>query len=73
MSGEHSIAKQLFKDTIAAADKSPSMCPDTQALAILTTVLHELSKTRSRKDLDSYIAYNLDNLVDSDLVITRGC
>jgi hypothetical protein len=73
MSGEHSIAKQLFMDAVAAADKNPSMCADAQALAILTTVLHELSKTRSRKDLDSYISYNLDNQVDSDLVITRGC
>ena len=73
MSGEHTIAKQLFKDSIAAADKNPTMCGDTQALAILTTALHELSRTRSRKDLDSYIAYSLDNLVDSDLVITRGC
>ena len=73
MSGEHKAAKQLYTEAIAAADKNSSMCPDGQALAILTTVLHELSKTRSRKDLDSYIAYNLDNLVDSDLVITRGC
>jgi hypothetical protein len=73
MSGEHSVAKQLYIEAITAADKNPSMCPDAQALAILTTVLHQLSKTRSRKDLDSYIAYNLDNRFDSDLVITRGC
>jgi hypothetical protein len=73
MSGEHRVAKQLYSEAITAADNNPSMCADAQALAILTTALHELSKTRSRKDLDSYIAYNLDNLVDSDLVITRGC
>ena len=73
MSGEHSIAKKLYREAIAAADKNPSMSADAQALAILTTALHELGRTRSRKDLDSYIAYNLDNLVDSDLVITRGC
>jgi len=73
MSGEHSVARQLLAEALAEAESSPSMCPDTQALAILTAVLQTLSQTRSRKDVESFVAYNLENLVESDRVITRGC
>ena len=73
MSGEYAIAKKLVADAINAAQQHAAMSADTQALAILATVLQELSKSRSRADLESYIAYSLDSLVESDLVITRGC
>ncbi|MFT4714009.1 MAG: hypothetical protein ACJAVI_000209 [Candidatus Azotimanducaceae bacterium] len=42
-------------------------------LAILSQTLKLLSETRSRKDLESYIDYDLDNMVESDMAITRGC
>lgn len=49
------------------------MCPDAMALAILSQNLRTLSTSRSRADLESYIDYDLNNIVDSDMVITRAC
>jgi len=71
MSGENKIAKQLVTDAIKAAEEDKTMSGDSMGLAILSQVLRILSETRNRKDLESYIDYDLDNLVESDMVITR--
>lgn len=71
MSGENTIAKQLVTDAIKAAEEDKNMSGDSMGLAILSQVLRTLSETRNRKDLESYIDYDLDNLVESDMVITR--
>jgi len=41
------------------------------ALAILSQVLTMLNETRSRRDLEQHIAYDLDSMIESDMVITR--
>ncbi len=71
VSGENTRAKQLIKQAITEAEASTSMCSDSVALAILSQVLTVLSETRSRKDLEQYIEYDLDNMIESDMVITR--
>jgi len=73
VSGENTQAKELVMGAISEAENSPSMSPDSMALAILSQVLKVLSETRSRQDIESYIDYDLDNMVESDMVITRGC
>ena len=73
MSGENARAKTLVNDAIEQAEQSTSMSSDSMALAILSQVLRNLSGYRSRADLESYIEYDLDNQVESNMVITRGC
>jgi hypothetical protein len=73
MSGEATIATKLVVDAIDNAEQESSMSADTMAHAILSAVLVELSKTRSRRDLESFIDFDLDNIVEVDNVITRGC
>lgn len=72
MSGENTRAKELITQAISEAENSSSMSQDSMALAILSQTLRLLNETRSRKDLESYIDYDLDNMVESDMVITRG-
>jgi hypothetical protein len=63
----------MVEDAVSSATKDRSMCPDAMALAILSQNLRTLSTSRSRTDLESYIDYDLNNIVDSDMVITRAC
>lgn len=70
MSGENGCAKALVSESINQADLSSSMNADSMALAILSQTLRVLSETRSRKDIENYIEYDLDNMVESDMVIT---
>ncbi len=71
VSGENTRAKELIDQAITEADASSSMSSDSMALAILSQVLRVLNETRSRRDLESYIEYDMDNMVESDMVITR--
>ena len=73
MSGVNTIAKNLVADAMAQAEQDPSMSSDSMAHAILSQVLMTLSEFRSRKDIENYIEYDLENMVESDMVITRGC
>ena len=73
MSGENTLAKQMIHDAISTAEAANTMDPDSMALAILSGVLRHLSDYRTRGDLESYIEYDLDNIVEQDMVITRGC
>ena len=73
MSGENGCAKALVSESIEKAELSSSMSADSMALAMLSQLLQVLSETRSRKDIENYIEYDLDNMVESDMVITRGC
>ena len=71
VSGENTRAKELIKQAIVEAEASPSMSSDSMALAILSQVLTMLNEKRSRRDLEQYIEYDLDNMIESDMVITR--
>ena len=73
MSGEYAVAQTLIDDAMARARAEPAMDPDTMALAILSTAIRELSRYRTRGDIEMCIDYDLDNVIEQDLVITRGC
>ena len=40
--------------------------------ALLGTLIEEMSKTRTRKDLASLIAFQLESCAEDEFVITRG-
>ena len=73
MSGENTLAVQMVDDAILQAEECNTMDSDSMALAILSQALRRLSAYRSRQDIESYIDYDLDNMVEQDMVITRGC
>jgi len=73
MSGETTIAKDIISTAMAQAEQDPGMSEDSMAHAILSEILANLSGSRSRRDIDNYIEFELDNQADSDMVITRGC
>ena len=73
MSGANTLAAEMVSDAISKADVSNTMDADSMALAVLSQVLRHLSSYRSRADIESYIDFELDNVVEQDLVITRGC
>ncbi|MEO1657389.1 MAG: hypothetical protein AAFR65_06680 [Pseudomonadota bacterium] len=73
MSGETSLAKDALAGALATARSDASQSEDSLLHALLGEVLTELSKSRSRKDLDSFIGYHLDNLGEDEWVVTRGC
>ena len=73
MSGEYAAARTLIDEALTEAEANRSMDQDAMALAILSMVLRQLSQHRSRADIESCIDYTLDNVVEQDLVITRGC
>jgi hypothetical protein len=73
MSGEYTVAASLLDTAINQAEEDNAMDPDAMALAILSLVLRKLSEYRSRADIESCIDYDLDNVIEQDQVITRGC
>jgi hypothetical protein len=73
MSGETTIAKEMIAGAMAQAEQDPGMSEDSMAHAILSAILTTLCASRSRRDIDNYIEFELDNQDDSDTVITRGC
>lgn len=73
MTGVTTIANELIAGAMATAEQDSTLDTDAMAHAILSGVLAALSANRSRKDIDNFIEFELDNLLDSDMVITRGC
>ncbi|MEM6746000.1 MAG: hypothetical protein AAF608_01120 [Pseudomonadota bacterium] len=73
MAGETTLARSVVGGAITSAQADGSQSADSVLHALLGEVLNELSKSRSRADLDSFISYHLDNLGEDEWVITRGC
>ena len=73
MSGEYTVAANLIDQAITEAESSTSMDADAMALALLSLTLRRLSEYRSRADIESCVDYDLDNVIEQDQVITRGC
>ena len=73
MSGEYTVATKVIDDAMARAEADNAMDPDAMALALLSTAIRTLSGYRSRADIEMAIDYDLDNVVEQDQVITRGC
>ncbi|MEM7741020.1 MAG: hypothetical protein AAF225_09495 [Pseudomonadota bacterium] len=72
MAGETTLARQLITDGLSRAKADGAQSEDSLLRALLGEVLSELSKSRKRADLDSFINHHLDNLGEDEWVITRG-
>ena len=73
MAGETTIAKQIIVDALKSAADETSQGQEPMLFAVLREALSELSQSRSRADIESYISFHLDNLKESEWVTTRGC
>jgi len=73
MSGEYQVASAAIDAAMIEAESTSNMDPDTMALALLSMAIRKLGQFRTRADIEMCIDYNLDNIVEQDQVITRGC
>jgi len=73
MAGEYTIATKVVADAIKEAEDANNMCPETMANALLGQVLSQMSKNKTRADVESYVNFELDNLGGEFMIATRGC
>ena len=72
MAGEFSIARASIEQALEAATADSAMSEDVMETALLCTLFEHMSKSRSRKDLASVVAFQLESCGVDEFVITRG-
>ena len=72
MSGEYAVARKTVAQALGLASEDRSMSPEAMADALLATLLTQLIKVRTRKDLMSFIEYQIEAAGEDEFVITRG-
>jgi hypothetical protein len=55
-----------------AAD-DPAMSPEVMDGALLSALFASMLQSRSRKDLQSLVAFQLESAGEDEFVVTRGC
>lgn len=73
MAGEYKHAKELFKQALALAELNKSMSPDMMARAVLTECLKFLGSDNDAKQLRALVNFELEAIVETEFVVTRGC
>ena len=73
MAGEYDVARVCLAQAFAQVEKSAGMTQDGMAEALMVTLITHMLKRRKRKDLASFIDYQLDACSEDEHVITRGC
>lgn len=73
MAGEYDIARRSLAAALEAAAADRAMSEDGMAEALLVMLITHLLKRRPRKDLESFIAFQLDSCGEDEFVVTRGC
>jgi len=73
MAGEFDLARETVGAALARAAEDPRMSPEVMQSALLQTVLVELARHRTRKDLQSLVEFQLESCGEDEFVITRGC
>jgi hypothetical protein len=72
MAGEYTVAQKCVDTAITTAQEDPSMSTDVMTGALLTTLLKIMIKERTRKDLASFIEFQLESVGEDEFVVTRG-
>lgn len=72
MSGEYDVARKTIAQALDLASEDRSMSPQAMADALLATLLTHLVKVRTRKDLMSFIEFQIEAAGEDEFVITRG-
>lgn len=73
MAGEYDVARKCIAEALDAAEQDRGMSPPSMADALLATLLGHMQKSRTRKDLMSFIEFQLESIGEDEFVITRGC
>ena len=72
MSGEYEVARTSITQALDLAAADRAMSPEAMADALLASLLTHLVKVRTRKDLMSFIEFQLEAAGEDEFVITRG-
>ena len=73
MAGEYDVARNCITQALDAAEQDRGMSTQAMADALLATVLSHMLKGRTRKDLMSFIEFQIEASDEDEFVITRGC
>lgn len=73
MAGEYEVAKKCIAQALDVAAQDRGMSPQSMCDALLATLLGHILKSRSRKDLLSFIEFQIEASGEDEFVITRGC
>ena len=73
MAGEYDVARKCIEQALEGAAQDRGMSPQTMSDALLATLLGHMLKSRSRKDLLSFIEFQMEASGEEEFVITRGC
>lgn len=73
MAGEYEVARECIAQALARASLSSGMSSEGMADALMVTLIMQMLKGRSRKDLASFIDYQIESCGEDEFVVTRGC
>ena len=73
MAGEYDVARQCIAQALEEGEQDRGMSPQSMADALLATLLGHMLKGRTRKDLMSFIEFQMEASGEDEFVITRGC
>jgi len=72
VAGEYAVARECLEQAMTTADANTSMSQDVMANALLSNLLKIMLKQRTRKDLASFIEFQLESIGEDEFVVTRG-
>lgn len=72
MAGEYEVARKTIAHALDLATEDRAMSPEAMADALLASLLTHLSRLRTRKNLMSFIEFQLEAAGEDEFVITRG-
>ncbi|MGD9603331.1 MAG: hypothetical protein AB7O21_01735 [Gammaproteobacteria bacterium] len=73
MAGEYDVARACVEQALAQAARHDGMSEDAMCNALLGTLIGVMAKGRTRKDLMSFIEFQIEAIGEDEFVITRGC
>ena len=73
MSGEYAKATEAIDAILAEAEANPSMSKASMCNTMLGILLQKQAQHQSKADIANFVQFQLDNMGEDELVITRGC
>lgn len=73
MAGEYDVARACIAQALDKAAADRGMSEEAMCNALLGTLIAHMAKGRTRKDLMSFIEFQVDSVGEDEFVITRGC
>lgn len=73
MRDESALAKDIISTALETADTNPSMSAESLSNALLTALVYQLLKSRSKRNILDFVEYDLDHAGSEFEVVTREC